>query len=140
AERTHVAHTRKAHLQAFQPRAHEAPDLLRALQQLLFAHHLEYREPRGTAERGAGEGPAQPARTRRVHDVGLAGDGRQRYAAGHALREGDEVRLDPGVLDGEHASGAAEAALDLVGDQHDTVAVAHRAQPPQKLGRRRIEP
>ena len=44
------------------------------------------------------------------------------------------------MLDGEHASGAAKAALDLVGDQDDAVAVAQAAQPSQKLRRRRVEP
>ena len=52
----------------------------------------------------------------------------------------DEIRLDPGVLDREHAPGATESTLDLVGDQDDAVAVAQAPQPPQQLGRRRIEP
>ena len=30
----------------------------------------------------------------------------------------------PAVLDREHAAGAAEAGLDLIGDQHDAVLVA----------------
>ena len=75
AERAHVAHTRKAHLQPLQARAHEAPDVLRAFQQLLLAHYREHRQPRGAAERGAGERAPQTARARRVHDVGLAGHG-----------------------------------------------------------------
>ena len=43
------------------------------------------------------------------------------------------------MLDREHAPRAAEAALDLVGDQHDAVGVTDAAQPPQELRRRGIE-
>ena len=45
----------------------------------------------------------------------------------------------PGVLHGEHLPGAAEAGLDLVGDQHDAVLVAERAQRLQEFGWRDVE-
>ena len=63
----------------------------------------------------------------------------ERHAAGHALGDRDQVRLDAGVLDGEHAPRAAEARLDLIGDEHDAVAVAQAAQAAQQLRRRGVE-
>ena len=46
----------------------------------------------------------------------------QRQAAGDALGRGDQVRHDALVLAGEPVAGAAEAGLDLVGDEDDAVA------------------
>ena len=46
----------------------------------------------------------------------------------------DQVGLDAGVLDREHAAGAAEAGLHLVGDQHDAVLVGDLAQPAHPRG------
>ena len=46
-----------------------------------------------------------------------------------------EVGLDAEVLDREEPAGAAEAGLDLVGDEDDAVAVAEPAQAAHELGR-----
>src|SRR6266699_5007456 len=115
AERAHLADAGEARLQPLQTRAHEAPDLGGTLEEPLLTDHLQHRESRGAPERRAGIGPAESARSGRVHDLGLADHGRQRHPSGDALGDGDEIRLDAGVLDREHAPGAAEAALDLVG-------------------------
>ena len=138
-ERPHLTDAGKAHSQALEARGHETTDVLRACEQLFLAHHLQHREPGGAGEWRAREGATESARPRRVHDVRLAGDRRQRHPAGDALGDGDQIGLDAAVLDGEHAPGAPEARLDLIGDQHDAVGVAHAAQASQQLGRCRVE-
>ncbi len=59
----------------------------------------------------------------------------KRHAAGQRLGDRDEIRLDAGMLDGEERPGAAEAGLDLVGDQHDAVLVGDRPQRLHELDR-----
>ncbi|MCY1420806.1 hypothetical protein D9M71_364400 [compost metagenome] len=62
----------------------------------------------------------------------LATDHRaQRQAAGDALAEQQQIRLDAQPREGEALAGAAEAGLDLVDDQHDVALVA---EAPQILG------
>ena len=56
--------------------------------------------------------------------LGPAGDGGQREPAGDALGRGDQVGDDALVLAGEPGAGAAEAGLDLVGDEQDAVLAA----------------
>ena len=69
--------------------------------------------------------------------MSLAGDDRaERHAAGDALGQADDVRLDAPVLDGEHLAGAAHAGLHFVGDQQDAVLVAQLAQLAMELRRR----
>ncbi|GFJ91492.1 hypothetical protein Prum_051340 [Phytohabitans rumicis] len=53
-----------------------------------------------------------------VHEFGSAGDGGERQAAGDALGGGDQVGDDRLRLACEPCSGAAEAGLDFVGDEH----------------------
>ena len=84
--------------------------------------HLRDRAERGRAgDRVAAVGSAEPADVDAVHQLGVAGDGGQRQAAGDALGGGDQVGHDALVVDGEPRPGAAEAGLDLVGDEHDAV-------------------
>ena len=51
----------------------------------------------------------------------LADDRRQRQAGGEALGHHHQIGLDPRVLIAEHPAGSSEAALHLVGDEHDAV-------------------
>ena len=99
-----------------------------AVDQPFLGDHVEHRERRRAGDRAAGIGAAEPARVRRVHDRGAADDARQRKAAGQRFGDGDQVRLDAGILDAEHLAGAREAGLHLVGDQQDAVLVADLAQ------------
>ena len=65
----------------------------------------------------------------RIHDLGLADHARERQPAGDRLGDRHQVGLDPVVLDREHAPGAAEAGLHLVGDEQDSLAVADPRSP-----------
>ena len=106
--------------------------------------HFEHRESRGAGERRAGERAAESADHRRVHDLGLADDRRQRHAARDALGDRHEIGLDAGVFDGEHLAGAREAGLDFIGDEQDAVLVAQarasRAGIPAARCRSRLRP
>ena len=77
---------------------------------------------------------------RRVHDLGAARDGGERQTARDALGGGDQVRDDALVLAGEPLAGAAEAGLDLVGDEDDAVVSAHHAASAAGSPRRLDEP
>src|SRR5215203_2950212 len=57
----------------------------------------------------------------------------------HDLRRGNDVRLDPRVLNGEHLARPAETRLDLVYDHHDAVLVAQLPQSPHVEVRERYE-
>ena len=64
----------------------------------------------------------------RRRDLGADDDPAERHVAGvHALGERDQVGRHAPVVDGEPLAGAAEAGHDLVGDEHDAVAVAELA-------------
>ena len=66
-------------------------------------------------------------------------DGGDRQAVGERLGHRQHVRGGARVLDGEHAPGAGQAALDLVGDEQDAVLVAERTQRGQEARRRHHE-
>src|SRR5947208_3669997 len=97
------------------------------------------RERGGDRDRATGICAAQPAGRSRVHDACPSRDGRQRKTAGQTLRRHDDVRVDAVMLHREELPGAAEAALNLVGDQQDAVLVANLAQPAHELRRGDIE-
>ena len=86
----------------------------------------------GARDRVAAVGAAEAAGVDGVHQLGPAGDGGERQAAGDALGGRDEVGDDALVVAGEPVTGAAEAGLDLVGDEDDAVLAA-------PLGDRRAE-
>ncbi len=70
-----------------------------------------------------------------VHQFGAAGDCGQRQPAGDALGSGDQVGHYAFVVAGEPVTGAAEAALNLVGDEHSAVVAAPLRKPWQKAVR-----
>jgi hypothetical protein len=63
-----------------------------------------------------------------VGDLGRRRHAAQRDAAAEALRRSDDVRHDVEVLDGEPATGAADAGLRLVDDHQGAGLVAPFAQ------------
>ena len=60
-------------------------------------------------------------------------------AAGQRLGEQHHVGLDVPVLDREEVAGAADAGLDLVGDEQRAVFLAERGRARQKLVGRQVD-
>lgn len=84
----------------------------------------------GVAAEGAGVGARNP-----VHDLGAGHADAEGHAGGDAFGDADDVGLDAGVLDGPPLAGAADAGLDLVGDEEDSVLVADAADLLEEVGR-----
>ena len=116
-----------------------SPSTVGALEDALFLEHLQHGERRRAGDRVAGIGAAEPAGPAGVHDLRAPDHGREREAARDRLRERVEVRRDAVVLHGEHAAGASGAALDLVRDEQDSMAVAQLAQAHHEFLRRDVE-
>ena len=108
-----------------------------ALGQFFVAHDVHHRETRGAGDGVSAVRAPEATGVRRVHHVCPPDDGGQRKAGGQALGDRHQVRLDTGVLDREELAGAAEAGLDLVGDEHDAVLPGQLAQPAHEVERRR---
>ena len=126
--------------QLVQP-AEEQPSTSRARPRRSSAlHRLDRAERGGTGDRVAAVGATEATGVDGVHDVGAAGHGGQRQAAGDALGRGDEVGDDALVLAGEPVAGAAEAGLDLVGDEEDAVLGAPVRDPLEVAARRTMKP
>ena len=102
-----------------QARDHDFLDLDGALVEVLLAHRLDCAQRPSARDGVAAVGPTESALVDGVHQFCSAGDGGERHTAGDALRSGDDVRDDALVIAGEPFAGATEAALDLVGDEHD---------------------
>ena len=60
-------------------------------------------------------------------------------AAGERLRDGDEIRLEPPVLEREHAPRPAEAGLHLVDGEERPVAAAELLRALEVAGRRQVD-
>ena len=128
AEPADIADLRPPSLPGFHPRPDRLADVVRPLDQALVVDHVEHGEGGGDRDRVADERSTDGTLVRRVHDLGLPEHARQRQPHGDRLRDGDQVRLDAGVLDREEATRAREPGLHLVDDEHDAVAVADLAQ------------
>src|SRR5207253_4016111 len=59
-------------------------------------------------------------------------------AAGERLRDGNEIRLEPPVLEREHLPGAAKARLHLVDAEERPVLPAERLRTLEVAGRRQV--
>ena len=101
-----------------------------------FARKQIERGIRGDAsERVGHEGrPVHQRGSRIVGPEGLenfaAGDGcgKRQCAAGQGFRQGEDIRNDAGLLEGEHRTGAAKASEDFIEDQQYLVALRSRPQ------------
>ena len=84
----------------------------------------------------AAVGPAVAAGRPGGHQLGRRAERGEGEAGRDALGHADDVGLDPVVLDREHPPGAAEAGLDLVGDEQDAVLPAELDESLQEPRRR----
>ena len=100
--------------------------------QVLVRHGLDRAERGRAGHRIAAVGAAQAAGVHGVHQLGPAGDRRQRQPARDPLGRGDQVGDDALVVAGEPVAGAAEPGLDLVGDEDDAVRAAVLGQARQE--------
>ncbi len=123
AQATHFTDAGELALELAQALHEDVADLIGTRRQLLLLHHFDHGERSGTADRRTCIRATETAGDRRIHDLLLADDGRQRESAREALRHGHQIRLDAVVLDSKHLAGASKAGLDLVDDEHDAVLV-----------------
>ena len=123
-----------------QPLVHQRTDLPGPAGEVVGVHLLDRTQCGGARDRVAAVGPAEPTDVDGVHQVGAPGDGRQRQPAGDALGGGHQVGDHALVVGGEPVAGAAEAGLDLVGDEHHVVARAPLRQGRQEAARGHDEP
>src|SRR5437867_9412507 len=133
AAATYLADRRVLLLQALRTREQSLTQR-RDLGQQLALHDVQRGERRGAAHGVAAERAAVRARLP-FHDRLFRDDRADGHAAAEALRREQNVGLDALVLAGEHASGPADAALDLVAHEQDAVAVAQLAQCLEVSGR-----
>ena len=108
------------------PRAAERVD------ELLVEDHVDRRERGRATHRVRAVGPAVRASAPARHELGAGADRRDREARRDALRHDHDVGLDARVLDREHAPGAGESGLHLVGDEQDPVLGADLVRRPAR--------
>ena len=94
--------------------------------------HVQRGQPAGHGEVVAPEGAgvddaAVHAREHALVNFAAGADGGGGHvAAAEGFREGDDVRVEVPMLEGEHFAGAAEAGLHLVADEERAVFAAER--------------
>src|SRR5215217_6321709 len=121
-------------------RGHDAlADDVGTREEVFLLEGFEHGEGGGAGYRVAAVGGAKAPNVDRVHDLRLSCNAGYRESTAHALGRGNDVRLDPRVLDGEHLARPAETRLDLVHDHHDAVLVAQLPQSPHVEVRERYE-
>src|SRR5919199_1380171 len=135
AEAANLADLGYATRDAVEAGAEEPPELLGAPPELRLGNRVEDGRRGGAGDRVAAEGAAEAARGDGVHELGPAGDSGERKAAADRLPGDEKVRLGVVVLDRPYRTGAADAALHLVVDVEDPVAVAEPAQALREVGR-----
>ena len=93
--------------------------------EVLVDKHFERGTSNGAGERVASVGAAVVAGIEDTHDGAGGEHGRDGvHAPGECLADDADVGVDSVVLEGEEASGAAQAGLDLVTDKQDVVLAA----------------
>ncbi|MNL60194.1 hypothetical protein D3C87_1839880 [compost metagenome] len=95
--------------------------------QIGIGHFVQRRQCSGAGDGIAGIGAAEPALGQDVEQRFAPDHRAERHAAGDALAEQDQVRFDAQPRERKMLTGAAEAGLDFIGDQHDAFVVAERA-------------
>ena len=124
-----VADDRVVGLQLAQPVRHPLADLAGPGGEVVGAHLLERAERRPRRRPGCRRSvPPRPPTCTESISLGPAGDRGQRQPAGDALGQGEQVGDHALVVAGEPVAGAAEAGLDLVGEEQHAVVVRPRGQ------------
>ena len=106
----------------------EVGALLPDLVQEGLVHGLQHRQARGSGDGVGSEGGAVGSRGKDPGALLVGEDTTQGQAAGDPLGEGDHIRLDAELLEGEQAAGAADAGLDLVHQQQPVLLPAQGGQ------------
>ena len=99
-------------------------DLACALDQAVVLEDVDRGERRGAGERVAAVGAAEAADVGGIHDLGAAGDGRERKPPAMPFAVVIRSGTMPKMLAGEQRAGAGEAGLHLIGDEDDAVRAA----------------
>src|SRR5919198_963193 len=86
---------------------------------------IEYSESCFAGERIAGKGAAQTARPRSVHDLGTAGNCRNRQTSAEGFCSHNNVRLDSVTIAGKQRARAAKTGLNLISDEQHVVLAAN---------------
>ena len=107
-----------------------SPNDVGTREEVFLLEGFEHGEGGGAGYRVAAVGGAEAPDVDGVHDLRLPRNAGYGEPTAHALGRGEDVGLDPRVLDGEHLARPAETRLDLVNDHHDAVLVAKLPQPP----------
>jgi len=101
-------------------------DLARALHQPFVNQHAQGGAADSRAERVAAEGAAVVARPQQAQHLAVGQHGRDGVeAAAERLAQRDHVRPDAFVVAAQQRAGAAEAGLNLIGDEQDVVGGAN---------------
>src|SRR5689334_12027057 len=132
AAAAHIAHHGMGLYPSVQAFHHMVPDNFRVLDRFAFKN-VHGGQSSFNADWIAAKRGSMRARDP-IHDLRAGEHYAQRHAGGDALGDGDDVRLNAGVLDSPPFTAASRATLDLVGDEKDTVGIANAAQLAQKLG------
>ena len=106
---------------------HDLAHALGARDEVVLLVDVDDGQGRGAGERVAvvGEAGREGLVTPRVRDLAAHAQGAQLdVRRSQALGDGHEIGLDAPDVHGEPLAGAAEAAHDLIGDEHDAVLVA----------------
>jgi len=109
---------------------------LRPVKEPFFLEDLQDRQGGSTADRIPTVSPPQTAHLGCVHHLRPADDGAERHTRCQALGAQDEIRFNPPVFHGKHLAGAANAALNLIGNKDNAIIPANLEQPGEVLGRR----
>src|SRR5713101_6470840 len=90
-------------------------------EQIFFLNRFDRREGGNARERISGKGAAKRSGFRGIHNFRASGNGGEGQSAAERFCHGDEIRLDAEMLGSEPFSGARDAGLHFVGDEHNAV-------------------
>ena len=114
-----------------------SPGILYLIEDPVVFHDGEELKAESAGERTSAKGAAVPGHAKGVEEIFGDEDGAERETSAEGFAEDDDVGANAAGLGGEPVAGAAEAALDLVEDEHSAVAGREAARGREK-GRRAL--